>query len=86
MESMDVYLERIAAGNAFQISLAGMAIVFTSLLFISVFIASLPHVLKLCGMLKEDEESGAVAKSTVPEDQVIAAIGAVMRHRLQGGK
>ena len=72
---------RIAEGNGLAISLAGMAIVFVSLAFISLFIASLPRILKLAGLVSDD---GGSVRSHVPDEQIVAAIGAVLHSRAQG--
>ncbi len=81
---MTVYWARIVEGSAIPISLVGMAIVFLSLLFISVFIAVMPHALRLLGLLPDADEAQAVAKTHTPDEHVVAAIGAVLMHRLQG--
>ncbi len=86
MEVFSVYLQRIADGNAVAISLTGMIIVFCALLFISVFIASLPHILNLLNLLPDEEAVSQGGKSGASDDHVIAAIGAVLRYRMRGGK
>ena len=83
MENMTVYWARIVDGNAIPISLMGMAIVFLSLLFISIFIGVLPHILNLLGLLPDADEEQAAAKTHQPDEHVVAAIGAVLMHRLQ---
>ena len=83
MGNLEVYWQRIVEGNAISISLAGMAIVFFALLFISIFIGCLPHVLKLLGLVSEEDDNSPAAKSHVPDEQVVAAIGAVLRYRTE---
>jgi hypothetical protein len=86
IEAIDIGSQRAVAGNAIPISLMGMTIVFFSLLFISIFIASLPHILKLLNLLPDEEKVSQEGKSGASDDHVIAAIGAVLRHRMRGGK
>ena len=74
--------------RGYSIAIAGLAIVFTALILISVFIASLPRVLTLVSQVwPEVDEAHARhthAESQVPEDgAVLAAIGYVLHTEIQ---
>lgn len=87
MGNLIVYWQRVVDGNAIPISLMGMAIVFLALMFISAFIGCLPFILRLLGLVSDEEESVVTAaKANVPDEQIVAAIGAVLRYRAEGQK
>ena len=70
------------------IALAGMLIVFSALIFISLFIAALPIILDVVSQYfpetEEHHESVAHPESLRPDDDaVIAAIGFVLHTELQ---
>jgi Na+-transporting methylmalonyl-CoA/oxaloacetate decarboxylase gamma subunit len=70
-------LARVLEGEALAISVTGMVIVFSALTFISIFIATLPHILSLVARVFPDEST----KSAADDDRVVIAIGAALHHR-----
>ena len=81
-------IENIIDSDGLGISVTGICIVFAALILISLFIASLPHVLAaLASILPPEVEHHAAAKagtkSNDHDEAVVAAIGFALhsRHR-----
>lgn len=64
-------IQNIIQGNGLAISITGMAIVFSGLIIMSIFIRVLPDLLRL--MDKKTEETVAPQKSEAPEAEAAAA-------------
>ena len=78
MNELTFNLENIAAGHGYHLAVTGMAIVFVTLMLISLFIRGLPRALELAGHLfPSAEEAHSTVANPVPEDrpELIAAIG-----------
>ena len=80
--------ETVDFSRGFAIAIAGLIIVFTALLLISLFIASLPRVLTAVSRVWPETEEIHVRQSypesQVPDDgAVLAAIGYVLHTELQ---
>ena len=71
--------------NGLVVALVGLMIVFSALIFISLFIAALPHLLnKLAVIWPEVDEPVAHHESQVADDNaVLAAIGFVLHTEFQ---
>ncbi len=80
--------EAIVEGNGIAISVTGMLIVFTALVFISVFIALMPRLLELLDPILPKVHSHVAPptpQERMPQDRekVVAAIGLVLHTELQ---
>lgn len=74
-------IQNIIHGNGIAISIVGMLIVFSALMFISIFIAVMPRILKLVGKVFPDE-SVHDTKALEPDESIVAVI-AVALHAKQ---
>ena len=70
-------VHNIIGGNGVAVSIVGMLIVFSSLMFISIFIAVMPHVLKLVAKVFP-EESAHAPKAIEPDESIVAVIAAAL--------
>ncbi len=77
-------VENIIDGQGVAVSVTGMLIVFFALMFISIFIAILPHVLKLVEKVFPEEEIEA-NKSLAPEESIIAVIAMALYEKKYKG-
>ena len=76
MDQLTFDLQNIAAGQGLDLAVTGMAIVFSALTLISLFIRGLPGFLVLIGRLLPAEEDPHPAASTATDEtDLIAAIG-----------
>jgi hypothetical protein len=77
-----------AVSSALQIAITGLLIVFTALLLISLFIASLPHILRVVAKVYPEVDD-THSRPSHPESQladdgaVLAAIGFVLHTEMQ---
>ena len=75
MSDFDVGLQRIAEGQGLPIAVAGMTIVFTALLLITLFISQLPRILS--AVARRFPESAPHAPRRVePPPEDLAAVAA----------
>lgn len=69
------------------IALSGLTIVFTALILISIFIASLPRILDLVSRVWPESDNlhqeSSDAENSLPDDAVLAAIGFVLHTEVQ---
>lgn len=75
-------------GDALAIAATGLIIVFTALILISLFIASLPHILQVVAHIWPEVDEGhphvTHPESQVPDDgAMLAAIGFVLHTEMQ---
>lgn len=80
--------ENISAGNGYEISLTGMAIVFSGLLLISLFIILLPRMLALLDRLTakgSPPTTGSETSASAPptEEEIMAAISLAIHIELE---
>jgi Na+-transporting methylmalonyl-CoA/oxaloacetate decarboxylase gamma subunit len=79
--------ENISAGNGYEISLTGMAIVFSGLLLISLFIILLPRLLALLDRLTAKGTPTTAVTATTPspptEEEIMAAISLAIHIELE---
>jgi len=82
MNSLSVGWERVLSSepNGLAVSIAGMCIVFVSLVLISAFIASLPRVLELLSRVFPDSET----RTEADHDRVAVAIATALYHEKYG--
>ena len=82
-----ISLQNIFDGQGFALTFAGMIIVFTALLILSLFISLLPRVL---GLLQnrfpaifdgEEKENAATAEPELQRLRIVAAIAFVLHHQ-----
>ena len=85
MSELHFSVQNIIDGQGLSIAVTGMLIVFSTLLFISLFIVALPKILeKLKGILPpETMHHTAVSETAVPEEEeaIVAAVGLVLHTR-----
>ncbi len=78
MDHLNFSVQNVVDGNALQISITGMAIVFAGLASISLFIALLPKILKALHREGKKEEASAPVNATslekLDEDSMIAVV------------
>jgi hypothetical protein len=78
---LDNAIQNVVAGNGIRISISAMCIVFAALAMISLFIAGLPHILKVVARVLPEEKPTGPA----PVDgQIVAAIACVLHKRKYG--
>ena len=71
--------QNVLDGNGIWVTITGMVIVFFGLIFISVFIASLPHLLSLRDSIQQKKESVGVEEEEEELDEdLLAAISYVV--------
>ena len=70
-------VQNIFNGNGIAVSIVGMLIVFSSLMFISIFIAVMPHVLKLVAKVFPEKDEHEI-KTLVPDESIVAVIAAAL--------
>ena len=71
-------IQRIELGEGVSRSLAGMTIVFSALIGISVFVAILPKILNLLSLILPTPES----KAAVDDDNIAVVIGVALHHEI----
>lgn len=70
-------VQNIIDGEGFAVSITGMLIVFSALMFISLFIAVLPHILKFVARIFP-EASTETNKALEPDESIVAVIAAAL--------
>lgn len=87
--------ENIIAGDGFGVAIVGLSIVFTALIFISLFVAALPRVLGWAGeqgrrrreqgtaRVKKTEGAAEAARENGTDEALRAAIAYVIRMELE---
>ncbi len=84
---MNFSWQNIIDGNGIGITITGMMIVFSGLLFISLFIAVLPRVLKLKDHFTSSPKTTAEVPATVAappsEEEIMAVISLVLHLELE---
>ena len=70
-------VQNIISGNGVAVSIVGMLIVFSALTFITLFIAVMPHVLKLVAKIFP-EESAHAPKALEPDESIVAVIATAL--------
>lgn len=88
MQNLNFSTQNIAAGQGVELAIAGMLIVFTVLLLITVFIALLPRGLAVLARKYPEREilhaAPDPAGPSTDNEAVLAAIGYVLHARMQG--
>ena len=76
-------LENIAAYDGWSIAVAGISIVFSALLLISLFIAILPRTLAALEVVlpQEPQAQAQETASRTPDNHALVAIAAALRQR-----
>ena len=76
MSDFDLGLQRIADGQGLPIALAGMTIVFTALLLISLFITQLPRILAVVARRFPEPVPHAPRRVEPPKEDLAAVAAA----------
>ena len=88
MQNLNFSIQNITAGQGIELAIAGMLIVFTVLLLITVFIALLPRGLAVLARKYPEREMPHSASdptgSSTDNKAILAAIGYVLHARMQG--
>ncbi len=70
-------VQNIINGHGVAVSITGMLIVFSVLTFISIFIAVLPHILKLVEKVFPEKSENA-PKALEPDESIVAVIASAL--------
>jgi len=87
MHPLHFSIQNITDGQGIELAIAGMLIVFTVLVLISMFIALLPKILRVVAQKypeRETHPATPVPLGSTDDEAVLAAIGYVLHARIQG--
>jgi|TARA_B100000315_G_C14273092_1_gene449584 Na+-transporting methylmalonyl-CoA/oxaloacetate decarboxylase gamma subunit len=87
MHSLQFSIQNITDGQGVELAIAGMLIVFTVLILISMFIALLPKILRIVAQKYPEQEihpATTAPSGSTGDEAILAAIGYVLHARIQG--